>query len=371
MKKLYCFIISAIIFLGGCEAKKNQLFEAFEKNDYPRASILLNGMAQPILFQDFNSEGATLMHKAFESGNKKLIGLLLQKGCPLYLKDKDGNLPYSYAQDEQIKEYYYTLLNQYFCYACEKGNLFEVKAYLESGVDINYKYNNIGPPLHDGVRGNSLDVIKYLVKQGADIKQRGINNGTVLHSALLVSLKKDTTALVKYFLSIGVDPNETDWNEETPLFYETPFGNITQALINAGVSLNTSNNQGQYQIHRLINDIAIESVRCLIEGGDNVNRLDRDFNTPLHYAGGYNGRDGLVVSLLIEYGANINLKNRWGLTPLHVASSGINETGSSLPEALNTNENEKAFGVKKFFASMKKEHEEEALVFKIDKSESE
>jgi ankyrin repeat protein len=58
-------------------------------------------------------------------------------------------------------------------------------------------------------------------------------------------------------------------------------------------------------------------VFTLIHAGANVDIVDYEMNTPIHYAASLGKLD--IVSELIDAGANLNIENMWGNTPLHNA----------------------------------------------------
>ncbi|RZR75904.1 hypothetical protein BHM03_00000486 [Ensete ventricosum] len=63
-----------------------------------------------------------------------------------------------------------------------------------------------------------------------------------------------------------------------------------------------------------------EKVKCaqiLLEAGATVNVLDKNKNTPLHYAAGYGRKE--CVALLLEHGASVTLQNLDGKTAIDVA----------------------------------------------------
>lgn len=77
-------------------------------------------------------------------------------------------------------------------------------------------------------------------------------------------------------------------------------------------------------LHKKINKPPIEIIKYLIEKGANVNKLDSDGCSPLHYASimsvdlyNENGKlNNSIVKLLIENGADVNIKNTSNYTPL-------------------------------------------------------
>ncbi len=77
-------------------------------------------------------------------------------------------------------------------------------------------------------------------------------------------------------------------------------------------------------LYKKINKPPIEIIKYLIEKGANVNKLDSDGCSPLHYAiimsldlYNENGKlNNSIVKLLIENGADVNIKNTSNYTPL-------------------------------------------------------
>ncbi|KAF3603168.1 hypothetical protein F2Q69_00032825 [Brassica cretica] len=66
--------------------------------------------------------------------------------------------------------------------------------------------------------------------------------------------------------------------------------------------------------------IPLRQLKCaqvLIDAGASVNAVDKNKNTPLHYAAGYGRKE--CVSLLLENGAAVTLQNLDEKTPIDVA----------------------------------------------------
>ena len=57
-----------------------------------------------------------------------------------------------------------------------------------------------------------------------------------------------------------------------------------------------------------------EVVEILLNNGYNVNQIDNDGWTPLHYAASNRFED--IIKVLIDYGADRTIKDIWGNTPI-------------------------------------------------------
>lgn len=74
----------------------------------------------------------------------------------------------------------------------------------------------------------------------------------------------------------------------------------------------------------------IETVRCVLAAGADVNAVDSSLDRPLHRA----GKHTAVIQLLIEHGADVNAKGQCRNTPLHRAAEfGHTETAQLLIES--------------------------------------
>jgi len=82
-------------------------------------------------------------------------------------------------------------------------------------------------------------------------------------------------------------------------------------------SVNERGYDDETPLHVAISRNNIESVKLLIKLGANVNMINPDRETPLHYA----TRSVEMCKILIENGAKINEKQRSDYTPLYYASN--------------------------------------------------
>ena len=117
--------------------------------------------------------------------------------------------------------------------ACEKGALIVVKAFKSQlqveDVRETQTYGTENTPLHIAcMNGNSsLDIVRYLIEQNANVNARNINGETPLHISASNGFTKLTQELLKRKVNVDVE----DTSGRTPL--------ICAALSNhdSGVSL--------------------------------------------------------------------------------------------------------------------------------------
>ena len=70
----------------------------------------------------------------------------------------------------------------------EFGNLDEVKKLLADdvhGPDINGRNHDLQSPLYQAISEKHNDIVEYLIRQGADIQQKSLNERTPFHIAAL------------------------------------------------------------------------------------------------------------------------------------------------------------------------------------------
>jgi ankyrin repeat protein len=75
----------------------------------------------------------------------------------------------------------------------------------------------------------------------------------------------------------------------------------------------------------------MKCVEMLCDAKADVNAVDKNKNTPLHYAAGYGRAD--VCKMLVDNGASVTLRNLDGKSPLDVAKLNDQEDVVSALEA--------------------------------------
>ena len=170
---------------------------------------------------------------------------------------------------------------------------------INHGADVNAQTHSLETPLHLASRRAHFDVVKMLLKHGANpakLTKRG-------HSPLHYSV----TATATY----------DDIDETSAVTTSTQLIEYERELINM------VNHRGQAPLHLAIKKNAFDQVKVILvmtgSSSGVTNARDHNGNTPLHYAAQAEDSDKLVAAL-IDAGADVSLANRRRVTPLHLAA---------------------------------------------------
>ncbi len=216
-------------------------------------------------------------------------------------------------------------------YAMDQENPDIVKFLVKEGANINAQDFLGRTPLHYVIKGNDLEKAKLLIAHGAVINVKDNDGQTPLHYALEANPKM-AKILVDY-CAIKSVPNKKGRDSASiriiltlrhaTVFYDIQKNNFQrfERFIQKNPYLVfIRNKEGQTPLHIAIKLNRLDMVKLLIEKGAAINVKDRKSQTPLHIAIKLNRLD--MVKLLIEEGAEVN-----GKTPLDFA---VDEKGIEL-----------------------------------------
>jgi ankyrin repeat protein len=210
---------------------------------------------------------------------------------------------------------------------------------LKHCMDVDIRGLRDRTPLHLAAEHGFLGVTRTLVERNADINARDSSGNTPLHWTMEDWLRAPEgaydgcLAVVKFLLEHGADADAKNDEHLTPLHQASyrGFAKGAQSMLGHGANIHARNKEGQTSLHRVLDrlndrndilDMYLDTIRCLLSHGADIDALDDDHATPLHMASRYGCTKG--AQLLLEHGANVRLENKTGRTPFQVAEENGN-----------------------------------------------
>ena len=176
--------------------------------------------------------------------------------------------------------------------AIRTGNTDLVKALLNAGAPVNPNKFRNWPPLGEAAWWRKLDVMKTLLRAGADVDALDHQGATYL-----VGYGFFDPSVLKILLDAGANPNASDRKGQTALMQASNYG---------------------YE----------DAVVLLIDHGAIINQKDSKGRTALMYAA--NGRYVDAIPHLLSHGADVYARDLDGKTALELARAAKNEVAAEL-----------------------------------------
>ena len=250
-----------------------------------------------------NELGQTALHFAAMGGDVAVIEYLLAHGCEPHRRDKNGYTPL-------------------FCAASE-GRLAAVQAFVAHGAAIDERDPSGQPVLHVAAWGpesedeagteraeRKIAVARWLIEHGADVNGVSYNRFTPLYEACISGAPR----MARMLIDLGADVHAT--NDycysliHTAAYSDCP--RLLDLLIAEGLDVNLrAPARKTTPLHCAVHEGSAAMIEALIARGAEVNAVDADGNTPLHWC-----RDSDKATALILHGGNLLLRNAQGQTPL-------------------------------------------------------
>ncbi|KAI1390860.1 ankyrin repeat-containing domain protein [Hypoxylon trugodes] len=180
----------------------------------------------------------------------------------------------------------------------EDRNTRKLKQILDAGVDCNACSNQKSPPLLYSIGHYYLKASKVLIDYGADVL---LANSFGMDAALIAVQVNNLPALKTVAQTVSR-------KQLTPLWGRTWSDTMDGHLFSGG-----------NVIHLAAISNAVECIEFYLNEKllYNIEPLDDDMETPMHYAASFNSLG--VIEFLKERGCSIDAVRRDGLSPLHLA----------------------------------------------------
>ncbi|KAJ6028114.1 hypothetical protein N7540_003690 [Penicillium herquei] len=278
-----------------------------------------------------SENGDTVLHKAALQGNLELTEYLMSQAAdtnveinipnnenmtPGQLAAKEGHLLIFQALQKHPQEASYNDIIS----AAENGHLLMVR-YLLKLVRGKTDSGNIQleRALAAAAAKGYLSVIRVLRQEDVEV-----NCQTGVHSALHMAASNGHIQVVEYLISEGADLNATGQFRRTPLHESVAHPGIMYSLLGKGADVDAVDMEDRTPLHFAVaskNNMEAgrleKSIEALLKAHANVNAKDESNNTPLHIAAELSFER--AASLLLSHSAQSTLMNKSKATALHIA----------------------------------------------------
>ena len=195
----------------------------------------------------------------------------------------------------------------------EKGSVEEVEAVVKAGVDVNEKWD------HDTC-ATFIQVVHNFHKVTSDVKQLRDSNcraETPLHRAVGAG----RVNIVKVLLKLGADVNARDIHGSVPLHRAALVGcaPVLKELVHNGAELDARDHWGHTALCLAARCGHLDVVTELLTNGANLEARDTEGYTPLILAAVCQHLG--VVQELMSNGADLEARTQWGYTALSLVAA--------------------------------------------------
>ncbi|KAH8797997.1 ankyrin repeat-containing domain protein [Flagelloscypha sp. PMI_526] len=254
---------------------------------------------------------------AAKRGSIKLVELLVERGADVNLhKETHGSaLQAAAAARQNIVEYaefekeFGAVMNwEGRTFALEgtvnEDSLDVVKFLVRKGADVNIQGGQYGSALQAAVTVGDLDMVKFLVENGADVN----NAGGYYGSALQAAAANGTLEMVKFLAENGAELNIDGgtYGSAVQAAASRDALDIVKFLVENGADVNKEGGQYGSALHAAAFKGAFHVVRYLVENGAEVNTQRGTDESAVHAA--FVWKHLNITEFLIEHGAYLNIR---------------------------------------------------------------
>ena len=208
-----------------------------------------------------------------------------------------------------------TRLGQLIHDIVQRDDFVVLQEHLKVKPDAIFDVNEAGEtPLHIAARNGNLNIVRYLIRKGANKNADNPKDQTPLHLAV----QAGHTSLVRLLLAKGADSDTEDNKGHRPLFYAEKDSEM-QWVLTVGPGLEERDSRGFTALRAFVQRGDLETVQSLLDAGANINaQWGQDNNTPIFEAA--KGRSMEMLELLLTRGADIEARDTQDRTVLSQAA---------------------------------------------------
>lgn len=229
--------------------------------------------------------------------------------------------------------------------ASRAGNLPEVTRIVRAGVDVNANEEHEDEwttPLNAASKNGHLDVVRFLVNNGANVNKKDFEGITAIYFAAkgrggrdMSAVRGDHLDVVRFLVNNGAkDINDALTSSIDSMGYRMNSSEINEQLFQiiqflveeAGANINISRDGGR-PLDGAIDSGNLKLVKYLVERGVSIHYSDIDGNSPV--SGAVTNSSVEILRYLLNQGARVDVafrsNHQWrqnGWTPLHFVSAG-------------------------------------------------
>ena len=222
-----------------------------------------------------DANGITPLIAAVTSDQLEIVRLLLSAGADINARGPEDRTALIYAIQAEQPEMALFLLEQ-------------------EDVDLEARESHGSTPLVEAVVSRQLQVVEVLLERGADLNGPGPVGRTALHC---VAPQLDVEML-KWLLRRGADPDARDDDGWIPLHWAAistesldsdevwDVQSALHLLLESRDDMNAANNAGQTPLHVAVQWAEPWLIKSLLEAGANPLAMDRGGYSPVCHSGG-------------------------------------------------------------------------------------
>ncbi|CAO3674821.1 unnamed protein product [Umbelopsis ramanniana] len=277
-----------------------------------------------------DSDLLTALHWSAKDGHLSILELLLQKMANTESRSKDGNTALHIAVEFNRTDIVAALIDYKANVNAENGyGKSPIEVAISKGhIDMIYQLKDAGARM-----GNNREEMSWLLCLAAEAGQVSLIKSTLdkvdneekrklMNVTLHAASRHGQVDVVTYLLDNGAEIESLNDDGLTPLFLAGQYPDVISTLIHRGACINSRNEKLPHQgiLHYYASLDQIEGVRLLLNCDYNIHIIDNDYLTALHHVARERKGNCELAGILLRQGVDVNAKDRDGHTALHYCS---------------------------------------------------